>query len=155
MKIALFPGSFDPFTLGHYEIARRALTIFDKLVIAVGVNPNKSGFLSPMNRRCLIEDIFAKDPRVVVRTYESLTTELCVAERVTHIVRGLRNSEDLEFERSIEIINKGLCPQVETIYLLTAPEHLHISSSVIRELHSFDAPTDAFLPAGVRINDYL
>ncbi len=155
MKTALFPGSFDPFTLAHFEVTRRALTIFDKVVIAIGTNPQKKGLLTPINRRCLIEDIFEKEPRVVVRNYEGLTSEFCAAEQVTHIVRGLRNSEDLEFERSIEILNKSLNPAVETLYFLTSPEHLHISSTAIRELHHFGAPTSALLPKGVKLNNYL
>ncbi len=155
MKTALFPGSFDPFTLAHFEVTRRALTIFDRVIIAIGNNPHKKGLLSPMNRRCLIEDVFAKEPRVEVRNYEGLTSEFCAAEQVTHIVRGLRNSEDLEFERSIEILNKSLNPQIETLYFLTSPEHLHISSTAIRELHHFDAPVAALLPAGVKLDNYL
>lgn len=155
MKSAIFPGSFDPFTAGHEAIARRALTIFDRLIIGVGVNPNKMGLLSPANRVCLIEDTFAKEPRVTVRTYESLTVEFCAEQQATHIVRGLRNSEDLEIERAIETLNKTIDGKFDTIYLLTAPEHLHISSSAVRELHHFGHDVTCLLPHKIKLQNYL
>lgn len=154
-KIAIFPGSFDPFTAGHEAIVRRALTLFDTIVIGVGINKNKKGFLTPQNRRCMIEDTFSKEPRVKVVIYEGLTIEFCKAQRATHIIRGLRNSVDMEFERAIEILNKGLDQKIETIYLLTAPEHLHISSSAARELYSFGEDTSALLPHKIKLDDYL
>lgn len=155
MKTAIFPGSFDPFTAGHEAIARRALTIFDQLIIGVGVNPSKNGLLTPQNRVCLIEDTFAKEPRVIVRTYESLTVEFCAEQQATHIVRGLRNSEDLEIERAIETINRTINSKFDTIYLLTAPEHLHVSSSAVRELHHFGHDVSCMLPRKIRLQNYL
>lgn len=155
MKIALFPGSFDPFTVGHEAIVRRALTLFDTVVIGVGINTNKTGFLSPINRVCLIEDAFSNEPRVLVKQYEGLTIEFCEAQRATHIIRGLRNSEDLEFERAIEALNKRISPKIETIYLLTEAEHLHVSSSAVRELYRFNSEVSYLLPKGVNIDDYL
>ncbi len=154
-KTAIFPGSFDPFTAGHESIVRRALTLFDNIVIGVGVNSKKVGFLTPQNRRCLIEDVFAKETRIKVCLYEELTVEFCASQQATHIIRGLRNSEDMEFERSIEIINRGINQRIETIYLLTAPELLHISSSVVRELHSYGADTKGLLPSNVKLDNYL
>lgn len=155
MKTAIFPGSFDPFTAGHEAIARRALTIFDRLVIGVGVNPNKNGLLTPQNRLCLIEDTFAKEPRVTVKLYQSLTVEFCAEQQATHIVRGLRNSEDLEIERAIETLNKMINAQFDTIYLLTFPEHLHISSSAVRELHHFGHDVSHLLPNKIKLQNYL
>ncbi len=155
MKVAIFPGSFDPFTAGHESIARRALTFFDRLFIGVGINPNKQGFLTPQNRLCLIEDIFAKEPRITVKIYEGLTAEFCEAQRATHIIRGLRNSEDLEFERAIEALNRSIYPAIETVYLLTQSEHLHISSSAVRELYHFGAKVEHLMPHKIDINNYL
>lgn len=155
MKVAIFPGSFDPFTAGHYAIACRALAIFDRLVIGVGVNRSKTGLLTFDNRRCLIEDAFAKEPRVTVCLYESLTVEFCLQQQATHIVRGLRNSEDLEIERAIETLNKGLAPNIDTIYFLTGPEHLHISSSAVRELHHFGHNVQSLLPPKIKIDNYV
>ncbi len=155
LKVAIFPGSFDPFTSGHEAIVRRALTIFDSIVIGVGVNTSKEGFLSVENRKCLIEDVFAKEPRVTVKTYQGLTVEFCKAQRATHIIRGLRNSEDMEFERSIEILNRGIESTIETIYLLTSPEHIHISSSAVRELHHFGEDVSSLLPSKIKIDNYL
>ncbi len=154
-RTAIFPGSFDPFTAGHEAIVRRALTLFDNIIIGVGTNTKKTGFLSPQNRRCLIEDTFAKEPRVKVVLYEGLTVEFCKAQRATHIIRGLRNSEDMEFERAIEILNKGIDKKIETIYLLTAPEHLHISSSAVRELYHFGEDTSTLLPHKINLENYL
>lgn len=155
MKIALFPGSFDPFTIGHEAIVRRALTIFDTVIVGVGINTNKKGFLSPINRVCLIEDTFSNEPRVLVKQYEGLTIEFCEAQRATHIIRGLRNSEDLEFERAIEALNKRIAPKIETLYLLTEAEHLHISSSAVRELYNFNSDVSCLLPKGIKIDNYL
>ncbi len=155
LKIAIFPGSFDPFTVGHEAIVRRALTIFDSVVIGIGINTAKSGFLSPENRRCLIEDVFAKEHRVTVKCYEGLTIDFCEAQRATHIIRGLRNSEDMEFERSIEILNRSMSNTIETIYMLTAPEHIHISSSVVRELYHFGRDVSTLLPPRINIENYL
>ncbi len=154
-RVAIFPGSFDPFTVGHEVIVRRALTLFDIVVVGIGINTKKSGFLSVENRRCLIEDTFAKEPRVRVKTYEGLTVEFCKANYATHIIRGLRNSEDMEFERAIEILNRNIDRKIETIYLLTAPEHLHISSSAVRELHTFGEDTSSLLPHKIKLDNYL
>lgn len=152
---AIFPGSFDPFTVGHEAIVRRALTLFDQIVIGVGENPGKAGFLSPMNRLCLIEDIFKKEPRVTVRLYNSLTVEFCRAMQATHIVRGLRNTTDMQFEQNIETLGRRLAPEIETIYIMTEKEHLDVSSSAIREVHRFGGEVKAFLPRGIRLEDYL
>lgn len=155
MKRAIFPGSFDPFTAGHEAIVKRALTLFDEIIIGVGVNPNKKGLLSPMNRKCLIEDTFSTESRVTIKLYEGLTTEFCEAQRATHIIRGLRNSEDLEFERAVETINKKISPNTETIYILTASEHLHISSSAVREMHHFGCDVSHLMPTKINLDNYL
>lgn len=152
---AIFPGSFDPFTAGHEAIVRRALKLFDKIVIGVGINNSKQGFLTPINRVCLIEDTFKKEPRVTVKIYEELTVEFCRAMRASHIIRGLRNTTDFEFERAIETLGRRIAPEIETIYIFTDMEHLDISSSGVREIHRFGGPTKELLPAGIKLEDYI
>lgn len=152
---AVFPGSFDPFTRGHEAIVRRALTLFDKIVIGVGKNTSKHGFLSLENRVCLIEDLFRKESRITVRAYDSLTVEFCRDMMATHIIRGLRNTTDMQFEQNIESLGRRIAPQVETVYIMTEKEHSDISSSAIRELHSFGADVRDLLPRGVKLDHYL
>lgn len=152
---AIFPGSFDPFTAGHEAIVRRALKLFDKIVIGVGVNSDKTGFLTPQNRVCLIEDTFAREPRIEVRIYNELTVEFCRSMRATHVIRGLRNTTDFEFERAIETLGRRIAPEIETIYIFTDMEHLDISSSGVREIHRFGGPTKELLPKGIKLENYL
>lgn len=152
---AIFPGSFDPFTAGHEAIVRRALKLFDKIVIGVGVNSDKTGFLTPQNRVCLIEDTFAREPRIEVKIYNELTVEFCRSMRATHVIRGLRNTTDFEFERAIETLGRRIAPEIETVYIFTDMEHLDISSSGVREIHRFGGPTKALLPKGIKLENYL
>ena len=152
---AIFPGSFDPFTVGHEAIVRRALKLFDSIVVGVGENPQKAGFLSPMNRVCLIEDVFKKEPRVTVRLYDSLTVEFCRDMQATHIIRGLRNTTDMQFEQNIETLSRRLAPEVETVYIMTEKEYLDVSSSAIREFWRFGGDTRDLLPKGIKLEDYL
>lgn len=152
---AIFPGSFDPFTRGHEAIVRRALTIFDHIIIGIGVNNDKKGFLSPENRLCLIEDLYRKDSRVSVKFHSALTVEFCRDMQATHIIRGLRNTIDMQYEQNLESLGKRLAPNIETIYIMTEKEYVDISSSAIREFHHFGAPTKELLPRGIKLEDYL
>lgn len=152
---AIFPGSFDPFTVGHEAIVRRALTLFDSIVIGVGEHPGKEGFLTPINRVCLIEEVFKNEPRVTVRLYHSLTVEFCRDMQATHIVRGLRNTTDMQFEQNIETLGRRLAPEIETIYIMTQREYLDVSSSAIREVYRFGGDVREFLPRAIRLDDYL
>lgn len=152
---AIFPGSFDPFTAGHEAIVCRALKLFDTIIIGVGVNSNKQGFLTPLNRVCLIEDTFKNEPRVQVKMYDELTVEFCRSMRASHIIRGLRNTTDFEFERAIETLGRRIAPEIETIYFFTDMEHLDISSSGVREIHRFGGPTKNLLPKGIKLDNYL
>ncbi|MBQ0080920.1 MAG: pantetheine-phosphate adenylyltransferase [Alistipes sp.] len=153
--IALFPGSFDPFTKGHEYIVDSALEMFDRVVIAVGSNISKNGLLSVENRIRLIEEIYKTNSRVKVASYSTLTGEFAINCEASVIVRGLRNEADYTFEHNIEAVNRILFPSIKTIFLSTPPELVHISSSVIKELHSFGHDVSEFLPNGIDINKYL
>jgi pantetheine-phosphate adenylyltransferase len=149
-RIAVFPGSFDPVTIGHVSIARRALPLFDRLVIAMGENTTKR-YLFPLEQRLAwLKETFADSPSVEVMTYQGLTADLCERIGARFIVRGLRNSTDHGNERSIALMNHAL-RGVETIFLPALAEHAHISSTIVRELIANKADVSAFVPAAVRI----
>ena len=146
---ALFPGSFDPFTSGHLNILKRALTIFDSVVVAVGVNQDKTGFFSMDQRMDIIRQATAGMEGVSVIKYENLTIDVCREMGIRHIVRGVRNMLDFENERAIADMNRRLAPGIETIIIPTAQEFAHISSSAVRDLVRHRGDTSLFLPAGV------
>ncbi|MBO7397219.1 MAG: pantetheine-phosphate adenylyltransferase [Bacteroidales bacterium] len=150
-KTALFPGSFDPFTAGHLNILRRALTMFDEVVVAVGVNQDKRGFF-PMEKRL---DIISQATRgisgVRVIEYGNLTIDTCRELGIRHIVRGVRNMIDFETERSIADANRRLAPEIETIIIPTAQEFAHISSSAVRDILRHGGDYSAFIPEGVKL----
>lgn len=149
MKTALFPGSFDPFTAGHLNILRRALTMFDKVVVAVGVNQDKRGFFSNDQRLEIIEQATSGISGVEIIEYDGLTVDICRRMGITHIVRGVRNMLDFEQERAIADANRKLAPEIETIIIPTAQEYAHISSSAVRDLLSHHGNTSLFMPDGV------
>ena len=146
MKIAVFPGSFDPFTLGHESIVRRALPLFDKIIIGIGINESKKSFFPLEKRKYWIEQIFKDEPKIRVQPYHSLTVEFCKSVGATYILRGLRTSADFEYERLIGQINKALLHNIETVYLLTLPEHTHISSTIVREIIKYQGDISKFVP---------
>lgn len=154
-RVALFPGSFDPFTLGHASLVETALKLFDEVVIAVGENVAKSHLLSVAERCRLISDIYANEPRVRVESFGGLTGEFAHQVGATILVRGIRNTTDFNFERSIEATNRRLFPDLTTVLLVTPDEYAHISSSVVRELHSFGHSLEGFLPEGVDLKRYI
>ena len=133
-KIALFPGSFDPFTAGHLNILKRALTMFDNVVVAVGVNPDKPGFYDNDTRVDIIKQATKGLEGVSVITYAGLTIDICRSLGIKHVVRGVRNMLDFETERSIADANRRLAPEIETIIIPTAQEFAHISSSAVRDI---------------------
>lgn len=153
-RVAIFPGSFDPFTRGHLSIVEQALKLFDRVIIAVGSNTLKSGFLSVESRVALIEDIYSTQKRVEVRSYSGLTTTFASEVGAVAMVRGVRSVVDFEYERSIESINRRLAPEIATIMLFPPVQVADISSSVIRELCHFGADVSEFMPEGVDINRY-
>jgi pantetheine-phosphate adenylyltransferase len=145
MKIAIFPGSFDPFTIGHYDIVKRALTLFDKIVIGIGQNQAKQSTFNLTERLERIEKAFADESRVVVTTYDGLTVDFARKHGATHIVRGVRSTIDFEYERSIAEANRQLSG-IETVLLYTSPEYGHISSTLVRDLHAHGRDITNYLP---------
>ena len=133
MKKALFPGSFDPFTLGHEAIVRRALALFDKIYIAVGVNTDKHYMFTPEQRLDRIRAFFPDDSRVEVVTYSDMTVDLCRRLGVQFILRGIRNAEDFVYEQTVAAVNHTLDPTIDTVILLSDTEHQDISSTLERE----------------------
>ncbi len=148
---ALFPGSFDPFTAGHLNILKRALTMFDEVVVAVGINQDKRGFFEMEKRLEIIQKATAGIPGVSIIQYDNLTIDTCHELGIKHIVRGVRNMIDFETERSIADANRRLAPDVETIIIPTAQEFAHISSSAVRDILKHGGDYSAFIPEGVML----
>jgi pantetheine-phosphate adenylyltransferase len=154
-RIAIFPGSFDPFTRGHAAVVEEALRLFDKVVIGVGDNISKKGLLSVENRVQLIKDAYAGNSRVEVCAYGLLTGDFALECGAQAIVRGVRTTVDFEYEQNMAAVNRHLYPSLSTIILSTPAELSHISSSVVRELLSFGRDVSEFMPQDVDINKYL
>ena len=150
MKKAVFPGSFDPITLGHCEIIEKACEIFDELIISVGNNSDKNYKFSLEQRLKFISDEFKNNPKVYVEKYEGLTVDFCKSKNIKHIVRGLRNPADFEFEKKIALFNNSL-ENVETIFFLTSPNNAFISSSMVREIMDNGGDFKKFVPNSVLI----
>lgn len=146
--IAVFPGTFDPITIGHVSIVRRALPLFSKVVVGVGVNASKQTLFSEKQRLAWVRQAFAGEALVEVVSFSGLTVNLCQRVGAAFIVRGLRNSTDHGYERSIALVNRQLAG-VETLFLPAAPEHAHISSTIVRELLANRADVSAFVPSGI------
>ncbi|MBO7365747.1 MAG: pantetheine-phosphate adenylyltransferase [Bacteroidales bacterium] len=151
---ALFPGSFDPFTAGHLNILRRALTMFDEIVIAVGVNQDKRGFFSMDQRMDIIRQAVRGMDGIEIIKYDNLTIDTCRELGIAHIIRGVRNMLDFENERAIADANRRLAPEIETIIIPTAQEFAHISSSAVRDILKHKGDTSLFLPEGVVLPDH-
>ncbi len=151
-RIAVFPGSFDPITLGHENIILRALAIFDKIIVAVGENAEKKTIF-PLDRRVdWLKAVFADEPRVIIEKYSGLTVDFCRSRNIKFILRGLRTSADFEFERTIGQVNKRLDPDIETIFLLTAPEFTALNSSIVRDILKHGGDATQFVPKGVSLD---
>jgi pantetheine-phosphate adenylyltransferase len=153
-KIAVFPGSFDPFTIGHEAIVKRALSLFDEIIIAVGANALKKNFYSLAEREKMIKRVFQNEPRVRVDYYEGLTVDYCKKIGAGYLIRGLRTAADFEFERAIAQVNKVMAPDVESVFLLTVPEHSHINSSIVRDIIRNGGDASRFVPATIDIKKY-
>jgi pantetheine-phosphate adenylyltransferase len=150
MKQALFPGSFDPLTLGHYDIISRGVTLFDEIIVAIGVNSDKKYMFSLEERKTFIEDAFANEPKVKVVTYEGLTVDFCQKIDVEFILRGLRNPADFEFEKAIAHTNRDLAP-IETVFLLTSADTSYIASSIVRDVIRNNGDYTKLVPDSVRV----
>lgn len=149
MKIAVFPGSFDPITIGHESIIKRAIPLFDKIYVAVGVNAEKKSYYPLDKRISWISEVFKNYPIVEVAKFNGLTIDFCKKVNAKYLLRGLRTSADFEFERKVGQINKQLYNDIETIFLLSLPEHTSLSSSIIREIESNGGDASQFVPKGV------
>ena len=145
MKRALFPGSFDPFTIGHYDIVLRGLNIFDEIIIGIGRNSTKKETFPIREREMAIQKIFKDEPRVHVLIYDCLTVDFAKQQECDFILRGIRCVSDFEYERNMAEANKQL-GGVETIILYTRPEYAHISSTLVRDLYSYNKDVSAFVP---------
>lgn len=154
-KTAVFPGSFDPFTVGHEAIVRRALSIFDEIIIAVGANVEKKSFFPLNSRKEMISRTFRQEPRVKVDHYTGLTVDFCTANGAGYLLRGLRTAADFEFERAIGQVNKSMAPEIETVFLLTAPEHSFINSTIVRDVLKNGGDASGFVPSAINIADYI
>lgn len=150
MKRAVFPGSFDPITLGHYDIINRALPLFDEIIIAIGINAEKNYMFSINERKKFIEKSFVNQPKVKVITYEGLTIDLCKNQKADFILRGLRNPADFEFEKAIAHTNQTLS-KIETVFLLTAANTSFISSSIVRDVIRNGGDVTRLVPESVVI----
>jgi len=149
-RIALFPGSFDPITLGHVDIIERAVPLFDEIKIAVGTNSAKNCLFSLEQRVHWIEQTFAHEPKISVITYEGLTVEFAKEQGVQFLLRGLRNPADFEFEKAIAQANREMVPDLETVFLLTSARYAYISSSIVREVYNHSGDFHKFVPATVQ-----
>lgn len=149
-KIALFPGSFDPITLGHLDIIERALPLFDEIQIAVGTNSAKKYLFSLEQRVAWIESTFASEPKINVITYEGLTVDFAQQQGVNFLLRGLRNPADFEFEKAIAQANREMVPTLETVFLLTSARYAYISSSIVREVYNHNGDYSRFVPDAVK-----
>ena len=145
-KIALFPGSFDPFTVGHESLVTRGLLLFDKIIIAVGYNSEKKGFFPLEKRIEWIRNVFKDEPRVEVTWFTGLTVDFCLKNNASFILRGLRTSADFEFERAIAQVNNAMAGNVESVFLLTRPEHTFINSSIVRDIIRNGGDASRFVP---------
>ncbi|WOD45337.1 pantetheine-phosphate adenylyltransferase [Hwangdonia lutea] len=150
MKRAIFPGSFDPITLGHYDIIKRGVTLFDEIVVAIGVNADKNYMFSLDERKKFIEDTFAGEPKIKVMTYEGLTVDFCKKINAEFILRGLRNPADFEFEKAIAHTNRDLAP-IETVFLLTSAKTSYIASSIVRDVIRNQGDYTKLVPISVRV----
>ena len=145
-RIAVFPGSFDPITIGHLDIVRRSLPLFDEIVVAIGNNSAKKYFFPLAKRLELLKNIFKEEDKVSINAYEGLTVDFCKSENAQFIIRGLRSSTDFEYEKTIALFNKELKGGVETIFMASSPQYSHISSTVVREILKYGGDVSLFVP---------
>lgn len=146
MKIAVFPGSFDPITKGHVAILQAALPLFDKIYVAVGVNAAKKSLFSTEKRKEWIKRCFLNEEKIEVIEYNELTVDLCKKINASYIIRGIRNALDFQYESEIAYANKQLLPTVETLFFTTALEYAHISSTIVRDVYKYGGDCSLFIP---------
>jgi len=146
MKIAVFPGSFDPITNGHIDLVRRFAPLFDKIIVAVGINTAKKGLFSLEQRLEWLEEVFENDSIIEVGSFEGLTVNFCKKENAQYLVRGLRNASDFDYEKTISQLNNIIGDNVETLFFISKPEYSHISSTIVREIIKGKGDISTFVP---------
>ena len=151
MKIAVFPGSFDPITVGHVELVKRAVPLFDRIVVAVGVNSQKSYLFDLEQRMSWLRDVFVDEERITVDSFEGLTAHYCKRIGARYLLRGLRNASDFDYEKTISQLNEIVGEGLETIFLISQPSYSHISSTIVREIIKGGGDARPFLPAAVSL----
>ncbi len=152
-RIAIFPGSFDPITKGHEDIVLRALPLFDHIIVAIGVNATKQSMFSIEQRKKWIHDTFSHTDKVSVKDYEGLTINFCRAQNAGFILRGVRGSADFQFEKSIAQMNRELANDLDTVFLITAPELSAYSSTIVRDILRNEGDVSRFIPKSIRIDE--
>jgi pantetheine-phosphate adenylyltransferase len=153
-KIAIFPGSFDPFTIGHESVITRALPLFDEIIVAIGSNTNKKTYFSIEQRMQMIREVFSDTDRIKIESYEGLTVEYCRKKGARYLLRGLRTSSDFEYERAIAQTNKAMYPELESVFLLTLPEHTPIKSTIVREIIRLGGDASQFIPKVIDLSKF-
>ena len=149
MRIALFPGTFDPVTFGHLDIIERALPLFDKLYIGIGLNSNKAPMFSDKQRKQWLQDIFKDEPKIKVVVYEGLTVECCRKVKANYVVRGIRYVNDFEYEKAIADMNRSLDENIETIFLTCLPKYTSVASTLVRDVIKNGGDVSQFVPDAV------
>ncbi|MBR5958638.1 MAG: pantetheine-phosphate adenylyltransferase [Salinivirgaceae bacterium] len=152
---AVFPGSFDPFTLGHHSVVTRALPLFDKVVIAIGKNTQKNGFFTIDERIEMIRGVYADQPKIEVTAYDGLTIDFCKSIGANFMLRGIRTVSDFEYECAISQMNQLMDPQVETVFLLTTSELTPVNSTIVRDILTYGGNVSQFVPEGMDIEGVL
>ena len=153
-KIAIFPGSFDPFTIGHESIVQRALPLFDKITIMIGYNANKESFYPIEKRLKWIKEVFKDESKIEVQIHDGLTVDFCKIVNANYILRGIRTSADFEYERAIAQVNKKMHPDIESVFLLTLPEHTPIMATIVRDIVSHGGDISMLIPKSLDINEF-
>lgn len=146
MKIALFPGSFDPITKAHVDILKRSLSLFDKIYIGIGENSSKKSFLSIEKRIEMVKAVFIDEPKVEVVSYEGLTVNFCEKIGASHMIRGIRTVSDFEYEKAIAQMNHALIPNIESIFIVSKPGYSSISSTIVRDILRYGGDVSQFVP---------
>lgn len=152
MKIAVFPGSFDPITIGHVDLVRRALPLFDKIIVAVGINSTKKYLFEHEQRMEWLRQVFAEYPNIGVDAFENLTAHYCKRIGANYLLRGLRNASDFDYEKTISQLNHIVGDGIETVFFIAQPEFSHISSTIVREIIIGGADASPFIPKEITIN---
>lgn len=152
-RIAVFPGSFDPFTLGHESIVNRAMAMFDKIYIVVGVNSKKDSCFTVEKRMEWINKVYEKNDKIIVESFSGLTVDFCKKVNAKYILRGLRTSADFEYERTIAQLNRAMNHDVESVFLLTIPELTPINSTIVREIIRHGGDAQKFVPKQINLSD--